>query len=121
MKGVTSIPMLIAACCIAWSANGADKVVMQLRWDHQFQFAGYYAAQWRGYYADAGLEVELRSGFQPDGDIRNVTEAVAAGEADFGTGAADILVSWLFWPRSSSAVRSRSMPSWRPGSNRPQT
>ena len=28
------------------SAEGVHKVTLQLRWDHQFQFAGYYAALW---------------------------------------------------------------------------
>ena len=33
---------------------------LQLKWYHQFQFAGYYAAVENGYYREAGLEVELR-------------------------------------------------------------
>jgi signal transduction histidine kinase len=35
-------------------------VSLQLKWLHQFQFAGYYAAVAQGYYRAAGLEVELR-------------------------------------------------------------
>lgn len=31
-------------------------------WNHQFQFAGYYAAQQQGFYAAEGLNVEIRGG-----------------------------------------------------------
>jgi len=34
-----------------------SKVVLQLPYSHQFQFAGYYAAQAKGYFAAEGLEV----------------------------------------------------------------
>lgn len=70
-----------------------QKVVLQLRWDHQFQFAGYYAALWQDYYEDEGLEVEIRSAFIEDGQVLQATEEVAAGKADFGVGAVDILIA----------------------------
>ena len=35
---------------------------MQLKWKHQFQFAGYYAALEQGFYRDAGLDVSIREG-----------------------------------------------------------
>jgi ABC-type nitrate/sulfonate/bicarbonate transport system substrate-binding protein len=72
---------------------GAEKVVLQLRWDHQFQFAGYYAAQWQGYYAKAGLDVEVRSAIRPDGTILKAGREVADGRAHFGIGSVDILVN----------------------------
>ncbi len=37
-----------------------QKVNVQLKWKHQFQFAGYYAAIEQGYYADAYLDVSLK-------------------------------------------------------------
>mgnify|MGYP001584365816 CR=1 FL=1 len=37
-------------------------VKLQLRWKHQFQFAGYYAALEKGFYREAGLDVRLREG-----------------------------------------------------------
>ena len=39
-----------------------DHVSLQLKWKHQFQFAGYYAALEKGFYRDAGLDVEIREG-----------------------------------------------------------
>lgn len=70
-----------------------EKVVLQLRWQHQFQFAGYYVAKARGYYEDEGLDVEIRSAFTPDGKVLSAPEEVAAKRADFGIGATDILMA----------------------------
>jgi len=67
-------------------------VVLQLRWDHQFQFAGYYAAQWQGYYEEEGLNVEIRSAFQ-NGEILDGPTEINEGRADFGVGSANILMA----------------------------
>ena len=77
---------------MASGSQAQEKVVLQLRWDHQAQFAGYYAALWEGFYADAGLDVEIRSAFTEDGRVQPITE-VLEGRADFGIGAADIMVA----------------------------
>lgn len=49
-----------------WMAAGTvvavEPVVVQLKWKHAFQFAGYYAAVERGFYREAGLEVKLVEG-----------------------------------------------------------
>ena len=56
-----------------------EKVVLQLKWLHQFQFAGYYAALEKGFYKDVGLDVELR-----ERDIeKNNIQQVIDGEADY--------------------------------------
>ncbi len=65
-----------------------DKVSLQLKWKHQFQFAGYYAALEKGFYRDAGLDVEIREG-GPDVDA---TKAVASGQADFGVCTSSVLL-----------------------------
>ncbi|MDO9592244.1 MAG: ABC transporter substrate-binding protein [Erysipelotrichaceae bacterium] len=69
-----------------------DKVVLQLRWDHQFQFSGYYQALWQGYYEEAGLDVEIRSGFDENRQVLKPTQEVLSGNADFGIGTSDILL-----------------------------
>lgn len=46
----------------AQNTSTEDIVYLQLRWHHQFQFAGYYAAIEKGFYRDEGLDVRLRSG-----------------------------------------------------------
>jgi len=42
---------------LAFSAQAADKVTIQLKWVTQAQFAGYYVAQDKGYYKAEGLDV----------------------------------------------------------------
>ncbi len=84
---------LAAGAPPAAADGGADRVVVQLRWDHQFQFAGYYAAQWEGHYDRAGFEVETRSAIRRDGTIRSAVSEVVEGRADFGIGAADVLLA----------------------------
>jgi NitT/TauT family transport system substrate-binding protein len=55
-------------------------VKLQLKWFPQAQFAGYFVAQARGFYANEGLDVTLI----PAGD-GNPVNAVMSGAADFGT------------------------------------
>ena len=66
------------------------QVSMQLKWKHQFQFAGYYQALEQGFYRDAGLDVTIREG-GPDIDV---AEAVASGKADFGVCSSSVLRDW---------------------------
>ncbi len=64
-----------------------EAVTLQLRWLHQFQFAGYYAAQEKGYYREAGLDVTIspgRPGLQPIGEV-------LAGRAQFGVANSELL------------------------------
>jgi len=65
-----------------------DHVRLQLKWVHQFQFAGYYAAIEQGYYRKAGLDVELIEA-QPD---VNPVNAVLEGKAEFGVGTSSLLL-----------------------------
>ncbi|RYF91832.1 MAG: hypothetical protein EOO03_00375 [Chitinophagaceae bacterium] len=65
-------------------------VKLQLKWWHQFQFAGYYAAQIKGYYKAAGLNVEITPGKQ---HLSPVSE-VLNGNADFGVTGADLLLNF---------------------------
>ncbi|WP_372875555.1 ABC transporter substrate-binding protein [Pseudomonas sp.] len=53
--------LLVPLLCLT-EAMAAEKMRLQLRWLHQFQFAGYYMALEKGFYAQAGLEVEIRPG-----------------------------------------------------------
>jgi class 3 adenylate cyclase len=66
-----------------------DHVSLQLKWKHQFQFAGYYAALAQGFYRDAGLDVEIREG-GPDIDAAKV---VSEGKADFGVCTSSVLIN----------------------------
>jgi len=55
-----------------------EPVAIQLRWYHQFQFADYYAAVEKGFYADEGLEVSLRE-FEP-GMMLRFERAISPGD-----------------------------------------
>ncbi|PLY05698.1 MAG: hypothetical protein C0625_12840 [Arcobacter sp.] len=57
-----------------------EKVTLQLKWFHQFQFAGYYAAKEKGFYNDVGLDVELK---QRDLKYNNIQEVID-GKAQYG-------------------------------------
>jgi len=70
-------------------ANALEQVTLQLKWKHQFQFAGYYAAKHKGYYRDAGLDVELRE-LTPG---RTPTEAVLDGSAQYGIDISRLLLA----------------------------
>jgi PAS domain S-box-containing protein len=90
--------LLMVVVCLppqsAFADNGAklDKVVLQLRWDPQFQFSGYYQALWQGYYEAEGLDVEIRHGFDENRQVLKPTREVLDGRADFGIGTSDILL-----------------------------
>lgn len=65
-----------------------DKVSLQLKWHHQFQFAGYYAAVEQGYYRDEGLEVTLKD---RNPKINNIDQ-VLEGDSEYGISDSALLV-----------------------------
>lgn len=70
-------------------AQELKTVTLKLKWQHQYQFAGYYAALEQGYYRDAGLNVIL----EPATNFAEPMDAVLRGEAQFGIGASDLILS----------------------------
>lgn len=83
---------LLASTGAAW----ADDVTLQLKWVTQAQFAGYYVALDRGYYAEEGLNVTIKPGGP---DIAPVQVLVGGG--------ADVMVDWL---PSALSARERGVP-----------
>lgn len=81
---LTLILILLNPVC----TEAAEKVKLKLKWQHQFQFAGYYAAQERGYYKEAGLDVEIIPS-QPGEDS---AQTVLQGKAEFGVGSTELLL-----------------------------
>jgi NitT/TauT family transport system substrate-binding protein len=80
----------------AISAQAADKVTLQLKWVTQAQFAGYYVAKEKGYYKEAGLDVEIKPG-GPD---------IAPAQVIAG-GGADVIIDWM---PSALASREKGVP-----------
>ena len=83
---ITPIHVLAAS-----AADSNTSITLQLRWFHQFQFAGYYVAEELGYYNEIGLDVKFVQG-KPG---INPVEEVVSGRAHFG-----IDNSGLVWARS---------------------
>ena len=87
-------PLLLMLCCLvsgvrSFAAEAAlDRVTLQLKWTHQFQFAGYYAAIAKGYYREVGLDVTLKEAVPGHDPV----EAVLAGEAEFGVGTSELVL-----------------------------
>lgn len=82
-----SIPMQVSADATTLTLK---RVKVQLKWFHQFQFAGFYAAIEQGYFTDEGLDVELVE----DGPMIGSTKLVTSGEAEFGKGNSSPLVDY---------------------------
>ena len=88
-RGLAGCVLLALLCCWVTPARALERVVLQLSFSHQFQFAGYYAAIEQGYYRDAGLDVQLREG----GDGKRAEAAVLSGQAEYGVGNSSLLLS----------------------------
>ncbi|MFP4420911.1 MAG: ABC transporter substrate-binding protein [Desulfococcaceae bacterium] len=73
-------------------AAGEEPILrLQLRWRHQFQFAGFYAAERKGFFRDAGLNVQILEG----GEGVDAVEEVLSGRAQFGVGNAELVLHYL--------------------------
>lgn len=78
------------------AAQTADPFTIQLKWVTQAQFAGYYVAEAKGYYDEAGLDVTIKAG-GPDIAPPQVITA----------GGADVIVDWM---PSALAAREKGVP-----------
>lgn len=86
-KFTSSLLAAVLAVCGVTASMGAcaaDKVTVQLKWLPQAQFAGYYVAQSKGYYKEAGLDVTIK----PGGPDISPVQVIA------GNGA-DVVVNWM--------------------------
>lgn len=86
---------LMAALTTAAPAAAAaprSAVVLQLDGPAQFEFAGYFAALWKGFYDAAGLTVEIRLGTAPGTAPIDPAHEVADGHAQFGVGTMQLVV-----------------------------
>lgn len=80
------ITILILLLLSAINAN--DKITLQLSWLNQFQFAGYYIAKERGYYKEAGIDVDIKE-FQFGMNLSTVLEE---NQVDFAIGRSSLLI-----------------------------
>ncbi|MBI5539053.1 MAG: ABC transporter substrate-binding protein [Bacteroidia bacterium] len=68
-----------------------EKVVLQLKWKNQFQFAGYYAALEKGYYKENGLNVEIREA----NESTSTTNEVLNGDAHYGIANSELVMYYM--------------------------
>ncbi|MCX4187444.1 ABC transporter substrate-binding protein [Methylophaga sp. OBS4] len=94
MKLITYFTAALLWFCFTVEASEHDTAELQpvsikLQWQHQFQFAGIYAAQEKGFYRDAGFDVSILTGrTHPYDEVEN-------GEVEFGISGTSIIVEYL--------------------------
>lgn len=96
MKYLRQISLLVVVAALFLSACGStaapaepDKVTVQLSWFHGVEYAGFYTAIEKGYYAEENIEVTLNAG----GPEINPLAEVESGNALFGIGQGDSLIT----------------------------
>jgi len=85
-----AVVLLILFFFLPLPAHEIERVALQLQWLPQFQFAGYIMAKEKGYYAAAGLDVDIRP-MRADLDVE---KEVLSGRAEFGTGRSSLLIAY---------------------------
>ena len=88
--------MVLSTTSVVFADGHANKVTIQLKWVTQAQFAGYYVAQDKDFYAEEGLNVIIKPG-GPD---------IAPAQVLAG-GGADVMVDWM---PSALAAREKGLP-----------
>jgi NitT/TauT family transport system substrate-binding protein len=84
------LALVFSACSpLATPTPPLTPITVQLQWTHQAEFAGLYAADQNGYFAQEGLVVA----FLPGGTTVDHIASVHEGIAQFGTTSADALIA----------------------------
>jgi diguanylate cyclase (GGDEF)-like protein len=92
MVSIIRVRLAFYVLLIAYfSSISAEPVHIQLRWHHQFQFAGYYAALEKGFYRKAGLDVILDAGSPEKKPVQQVLQ----GHAQYGVANSELLLERL--------------------------
>ena len=81
------LPILFS-CTADQQKKPLDKVTVQLKWIHTAQFAGFYMAEEKGFYADENLSVTFLEG----GPGVDIVDSVISGQADFGIFSPELLL-----------------------------
>ncbi len=81
MKKLLTFSLLYAFCCTL--ASGQQKISFMPSWIDQAQFAGFYLAYEKGFYAEEGLDVTIRH--MKQGSSRSSLDYLEKGEVDICT------------------------------------
>jgi NitT/TauT family transport system substrate-binding protein len=85
---LTLSSLSIWACTEKKIQNPPVKVTLQLKWEHQSQFAGFYIAHEKGFYQDEHIQIELL----PGGNNADVLTALTSGKADFAVVSSELVL-----------------------------
>jgi two-component system, sensor histidine kinase and response regulator len=85
------LSLFVATTHLLLAAPNDKKVSLQLMWKHQFQFAGYYAAKEKGFYQEAGLDVQIKE-FEYG---MNISQDILSQKVDFGVGRSSLILEIL--------------------------
>lgn len=80
---------IIFTFLLSLNAKDLKNTSLQLQWKHQFQFAGYYMAKEKGFYQDAGFDVEIKE-FEFG---MNVPNEIVNKKSIYGVGRPTLIVS----------------------------
>lgn len=87
--------LLLLDCGVSQPPKPPDEVKLQLKWLHQAQFAGFYMAHEKGYYAKENIKIKFLEG----GQGLDMAQRVLSGQADFGV----LTPEFIFTTRSQGA------------------
>jgi NitT/TauT family transport system substrate-binding protein len=82
--------LLPAGCSSEKLKKKTETVTLQLKWLHQSQFAGYYMAKAKGYYAEEALDVVFIEG----GNDVDLLKSLSSKKANFAIMSADSIIKW---------------------------
>ena len=85
---VMSVIVAVVGCTRHEDPLPVDEITLQLKWLHQSQFAGFYLAQEKGYYADERLKVNFLEG----GLNVEVVASLLSGDADFSVVSSELVL-----------------------------
>ena len=104
---ISAVLLLAIALCAACGPQEVeqppDEVTVQLKWVHQAQFAGMYAADKLGFYTEENIDVTLNPG-SPDIPPDKILADLVGGEADFAIVGGDQLLAARAWGKPIVAI-----------------
>jgi len=83
------ILLTLSACSPIAAKPAPDQISVRLKWTHGVQFAGFYIAEQKGYFAEENLSVTLLEGGLEFDEL----DLVSTGQDDFGVVGGQIVVS----------------------------
>ena len=90
MSAIVFLAAMPAVCAAETFSGNAAPVRLQLKWRHQFQFAGFYTALEKGYYHEAGFDVTII----PATPGTDPVDTVLQGGAEFGVASSELVLRY---------------------------